>query len=459
MMWLWIWLGLGFAQSLPPGVSVLGEGEHGGRAELAPIAENSDWVALGESIHRSDGFARVRRNLTMQLVREHGYRLVAIESPYSRARIIDRWLQTCEGDPMVAMEQGLFGIWQGAETYRLMLDLCIWNQEHPSDKVRFVGFDLDIDSGSLALLAEHSVPGTETWTTPPVCAAREPELLMQWEADHGRMRQTSRRFEVGLALQSLRTSALMRCEEKRGRTEKAHGYRDDDMAQRLVVLRQHLAPGAKTVIWAHNRHIQRANDKVKPVGGFALTPRWMRFKNLGMHLDEQFGDRYASVGLVAHQVYSWVPRIPESKRPDSVESDLLRLGHPALWVDPDAGWSKVRGYRVLGEPMWSGFWDKQLMSEAYDALVFLNHAEPTAPTPLVKLLEQGDASPEQLRIAVPELVWDAMLDNFSWVLQARGWRVVDGGGWTRDGTLVTWNKEPSSDGFVQVQFVVAHAVE
>ena len=115
----------------------------GDLAPLQRIVGNATVVGLGEAVHTSGGFYRMKHRLLRYLVETMGFRAFAIESPWIAADSVAAYVQTCEGTPEDAMK-GLFGVWQSTEVRDMVQWMCEWNRSHrkAKDKVSFFGFDI-----------------------------------------------------------------------------------------------------------------------------------------------------------------------------------------------------------------------------------------------------------------------------------------------------------------------------
>lgn len=153
-------------------------------ADLEPFGEifgSASVVALGENVHTSGGFSQVKVRLIRYLIEEHGYRVVAFETPRTDAEGANTYVQTCQGTPKEALEH-IFGVWANEATAGLMQWMCTWNQEHPSDPLLFLGFDVQQpwNDGPAAKQFLVSVGGTRgrPWEMHSMCATvRRPDPL------------------------------------------------------------------------------------------------------------------------------------------------------------------------------------------------------------------------------------------------------------------------------------------
>ena len=125
-------------------------------------------VALGESVHGSGGYYRLKHRVFRFLVEEMGFRAFAFESNWTDADRVAAYVQTCAGTPEEALS-GLFGVWQSTETRDLIQWMCDWNRTHPKakDKLHFFGFDVQQPEQDgpalLAYLERIGISAGEPW--------------------------------------------------------------------------------------------------------------------------------------------------------------------------------------------------------------------------------------------------------------------------------------------------------
>ncbi len=124
----------------------------GGPDEYTPLLAaigNARFVLLGEASHGTHDFYRARAEITKRLIREKGFRGVAVEADWPDAWRVDRWVRGT-GDDAEAVD-ALAGfrrfpawMWRNAD----VLDFVGWLREHndgvtrDADKAGFYGLDL-----------------------------------------------------------------------------------------------------------------------------------------------------------------------------------------------------------------------------------------------------------------------------------------------------------------------------
>lgn len=362
------------------------------RQDLAPLGRmigDASVVALGEVVHTSGGFYEMKDRVFRYLVEELGFRAFGFESAWDDAmRLTAEYVATCAGSAEEAT-LGLYGVWQSREVADLLAWMCDWNRRHPHDPVIFFGFDIQQAPFDRDALLEHFLSfglastdsrlvglrhcqpfGFGTRPSPhenlaclSALDALEPEFpalaeragLPPWERALGRLRFVSLRHQIlSLHLLSDRWESF--------------AARDAGMARVFFGMRDLVAPGKRTALWAHNFHI----GNMAPLG----------FRSMGMHLDEVLGEGYVSLGLIAYRrMIDWPDRgCGEDRgiyRGDAVERLLRDLGHPYLLVDLDFPGTD----KPFLSPLAQYSIDNGLLVPRahWDGLVFLETSRPMTP--------------------------------------------------------------------------------
>jgi erythromycin esterase len=320
---------------------------------LRQVIGKASVVALGETIHTSGGYYRLKHRVFRFLVEKMGFRVFAFESPWTNADRVANYVQTCEGTPEEAL-RGIFGVWQSTETRDLVQWMCEWNQSHPKpkDRLYFFGFDIqqpDHDGPALlAYLDRIGVAAEDPWVAgvracdgvvvyyepgrvpvgvhePCVQALQEIDGHFQRNA-RTLQRQTSKKdFELA----KLRLVGLRAWEDEvfyyNSDPIRSYSARDAGMAYAFQVLRGQRFPKAKVAVWAHNSHIARALLRAGE-------------RPMGSHLAAALGSNYVNLALASYKVaIDWLNvgcgATAVRTGDGSVEEPLHQLGEAALLVD------------------------------------------------------------------------------------------------------------------------------
>ncbi|MCG5220173.1 erythromycin esterase family protein [Streptosporangium soli] len=313
-------------------------------------------LGLGEPTHGEEAFPRLRNQLFQHLVEHEGYRSIAIESDCVAGLMVDEFVAEGAGSLDDVMRQGFSpGFGQSAAARELVLWMREYNRDTPAaDRLRFFGFDAPIemtgaDSPRRVLTALHGylaarldadlIPCTAhvidrligddaRWTTPEavmdpsrsvgssadvaklrliaddlltLLMSESPRLISATSQDdwwraclHGRTALGLLRYHVSMADTSeMRLLRLM-------------SLRDAMMAENLNAIVDGQARRGPTLVFAHNRHLQKARSQWRlPPGWGSLQGRVLEWWSAGAIVNTRLGDQYAFVasalGAARHQ--------------------------------------------------------------------------------------------------------------------------------------------------------------
>lgn len=253
-------------------------------------------IGLGEATHGQHEAFDLKRRLTMELIRNHGVRVVAYEASASQARQIDAWVHG-EGESAAIPMRG-FGmlIWDVQENAALLRDLRAWNRTAAAgDRVRFVGIDAQDGQAVAARLRVLLGDGSASLSTRAnsLVEAAASAVARLYQGDRAAFEALVRQADV--LQQALRVAADRHParDELRLRAAELHAFltmygtpsgRDRAMAALLL---QQLAPQERAVVWAHNEHVKRG--PLRNLGSTDLA--------MGGHLADALGDAYYPVGF------------------------------------------------------------------------------------------------------------------------------------------------------------------
>jgi erythromycin esterase len=323
-------------------------------ADLEPLRQvigKATVVGLGETIHTSGGYYRMKHRVFRFLVERMGFRVFAFESPWEDAERVTRFVATCEGSAREALSEGLFGVWASEETRELVEWMCAWNRAHrrPQDKLHFFGFDIqqpwDDGPALIAFLERIGLPGDD----PRIAGIRKCEGVEVRhaptipEADHERciaaldgvgelFARESRSIIARTSKADLEWARVRQVGLRAWQFQiwyqdgRSYSARDAGMAYAFQAIRNLRFPKAKVAVWAHNSHISKA-----PRPGDNGIP-------MGMHLASALGKGYVNLGLAAFDVAIDWPAVgcgPVELSPNSIEQILHDLGRGDLLVDLD----------------------------------------------------------------------------------------------------------------------------
>jgi len=150
--------GAAFGAEVRPGIQIL----HGINAnlpndDLKPLKRmigDAPVVALGESVHTSGGYSRLKFRIFRYLVEEMGFRAFAFEVDRVSADRVEAYVQTCDGTAEAAISE-LYGVWQNESVRDLVTWMCLWNRGNPNQRIHFYGFDTRQPDADARALTEY----------------------------------------------------------------------------------------------------------------------------------------------------------------------------------------------------------------------------------------------------------------------------------------------------------------
>lgn len=310
--------------------------------DLVPVARmlrDADVLGLGESAHGSAGFIGLKIRLSKHLIQHHGFRVVAWETSRVPARRLDDYVQTCKGDPTEAV-QSLYAFWADVLTRDFAAWLCEWNRNHPADRVRVFGYDVQDPGSDRDEIAQYL-----SAVAPKQAAGLMSALASCERGQHGACKESVANIrktveQTAASDKTARATVLIALTSYQGWYDEilSEDYatsfeaRDIAMASVFLQLRQLHFPERKALLWAHNIHVVKSHENVAEswVGGPIVTQ--------GTELARQLGpDRYRAVAIIGYDVYLNRPEqrghVTPSPSESSVEATLHELGHPALYLD------------------------------------------------------------------------------------------------------------------------------
>jgi erythromycin esterase-like protein/predicted phosphoribosyltransferase len=293
---------------------------------------NARVVLIGEATHGTHEFYRHRALITGRLIREKGFRAVAVEADWPDAYRVNRYVRGVGADQdgveaLADFRRFPAWMWRNAD----VLDFVGWLREfnthrRPEDRAGFYGLDLySLRASAEAVLSylqkvdpEAAVRARQRYacfdrfgdemqayayaTGSGLHASCEQEVLRELVELRRRAADYSTRDgriaadEYFVAEQNAR---LVRNAEEyyrtmlRGRVE-SWNLRDRHMAETLRSLRQFLGRShadARVVVWAHNSHLGDARATELSSAGEL---------NLGQLVREEFGAEAILIGMTTH---------------------------------------------------------------------------------------------------------------------------------------------------------------
>ncbi|MGW2156753.1 erythromycin esterase family protein [Nonomuraea sp. NPDC001699] len=333
---------------LPPGVRVLG---------------------LGEPTHGVEAFLELRNELFRHLVEHEGYRSIAIESDCLAGLAADAYVTGGAGTLDEAMSRGFsHGFGASAANRELLRWMRARNERRPPrEPLRFDGFDAPVEitgpaapRPALTALYDHLAPHLdlpltrdaldallgpdERWTDPAALTdpsrsiGGTPEvkelrliaddlgvLLTAHAPRLAAVTSEGDRWRAGLYARTasglLRYHAAM-ADPSPARLGTLMSLRDTMMAGNLDAIVRREDRRGPTLVFAHNRHLQRDESRL----WFAGEP--LRWWSAGAVLAADLGDRYAFAAA------GFGSRGADVPAPGTLEGILSALPEDRVVVDP-----------------------------------------------------------------------------------------------------------------------------
>jgi erythromycin esterase-like protein len=289
-------------------------------------------LALGEPTHGEPAFPRLR-NRIFELLVDHGFRSIAIESDRVAALQVDTFVRGEAGTLDSAMAEGFsHGFGQLAANRDLVAWMRGYNESRPeADRLAFYGFDAPLEMGGApsprrylqhvrGYLGVDSYPDLDQllgdeqrWSDPGAVMdaaksiggspeagalrviaddlltalyAHAPRLIAASSVTQWRHAEVHANAALGLLRYHARAA---RPGPQAERTSRLLGVRDASMAQNLLDIRTVEEQRGATLVFAHNRHIQRHPSR------WRLADLDLEWFSAGSIVASLLGNRYVAI--------------------------------------------------------------------------------------------------------------------------------------------------------------------
>jgi len=393
-----------------------------GLAGLVDRIGASRIVLLGEATHGTSEFYDWRARISLRLIRDHGFRFVAVEGDWPDCFRLNRFVKD---DPPVGQDVSEVlrefqrwptWMWANQEIAGFLTDLRQWNRDlgDRRNQAGFYGLDVyslweslrslasslrgrpdaaDAVDAALRCFQPYGEDGqayaTSTSWLPADCRDKVLEALVETRTNLETLPDsfTEARFDAEQnALVAVNCEAYYRAMVRGG--PGSWNLRDTHMLDTLDRLLDHHGPKAKGIVWAHNTHVGDARATDMADAGMV---------NLGQLARERWPGQVCAVGFTTYEGNviagrAWdapMRRMPvPPARKGSLEETLHRLGGDRI-VD-------LAGLQGLREPMphraigvvyhperEAGNYVPTVVPQRYDALVHVDHSDPVKPLHIV----------------------------------------------------------------------------
>jgi protein-L-isoaspartate(D-aspartate) O-methyltransferase len=323
-------------------------------------------VLLGEASHGTSEFYRARAAITLRLVEEHGFTVVAAEADWPDAATVDRYvrLRPALTRPEPPFQRFPTWMWRNAEFVAFANRLRLLNEQFdPKRRAGFYGLDLYNMSGSIAAVLEYldkvdpEAAGVARqrygcltpWQKEPSTYGRAVLTAGYRKCEQAVIEQCRAVLQKQLEYAQLDSDSFLDAAQNARLVAAAERYyrimyyggaeswnlRDTHMFETLENVLEARGPRTKAVVWAHNSHIGDARYTEMGTVRAEL--------NVGQLCRERFGDEAALIGFGTHTgtvaaADDWdgdmkVKRVRASHR-DSYERLCHDCGVPRFLLDP-----------------------------------------------------------------------------------------------------------------------------
>jgi erythromycin esterase len=315
-------------------------------SDLAPLADmvgDARVVGVGRPTHGAHELSTLTHRIVRLLVEQLGFRSLALEEDWTTGVPIDEYLRTGSGDPRELVE----GASPPHRTEEL-LDVLRWmrayNEENPTDPLRFVGLDIsNVDALAYDAVADH-VRRTAPRLLEELCAHYAPLRPIAGTAEHTEWYRTQRDKQPYIDRARRAYDLVERLPAGRGAALAAHhaqaivdfyelhaidamtsmSYIESCLADNTIWWHEHT--GHKIVYWSGSH---TAIGHARTVTFPPAPPKTGR--NAGSYLREHFGAGFVSVGLSFH--HGSVPNPVPAPTPGRADALLGSTGLAAYLLD------------------------------------------------------------------------------------------------------------------------------
>jgi len=396
----------------------------GGDSDYGPLlsaASQARFVLLGENTHGTAEYYRERSRITLQLIREYGFRAVIIEGDWPEVERVNayvRWTGTDTTAEGALSDFARFPLWmwRNAEFAALVEELRLHNRSlAPQERVGVYGMDVyDLFGAAEAATRYLERTGSrdlaaarrhyrcfEPFDEQPEAygaAVRNPERSCEDEATQALalLEQQPRGTDVQAEEErfaAVRHAAHVAAAEAYYRAAYSGSYswnvRDRSMAETVESVAGHVGRGepGRVVVWAHNTH----------VGDARATEMSLRGEiNLGQILKERHPKSVLSVGFLTYagrvmaapgwgargREFDVRPALPESIsgffRQAGLGPALILLGNAGEIPELTGRIERAIGVVYLPNEERTAHYFQASLPDQFDAVIYLPETSPVS---------------------------------------------------------------------------------
>lgn len=310
---------------------------------LKTLLSNVQILGVGEPTHGTSEFFRFKSRLFDFLIREMGFRILALEADWYECEAINKYVLYGEGDVRSALCNLTYVHWQRQEMLEFIEHLRAYNQSLPKDQfenlcVKFYGLEKTEPKtparGIKRFLTEHgqntkavdeilTLVAIDDENLVAVSQKKAISLIDGLSTTIKKLRQlTEEQREEALGhLSLLRDAAILQMSGSDG-----SNIRDRYMAESIETIRRLNGANTKIMVWSHNGHVSFPAVKSNE----AHEGQWVP---MGVHLKKHYGDRYYALAQYFLQG-SFSALDADQDIPDG-ETDIAKWSE--FWVEPEQG--------------------------------------------------------------------------------------------------------------------------
>lgn len=363
------------------------EADSGELRLLDPLVGTCKVVALGENSHGASEIFRMKERLIRYLTTRQEFDQVVFEAGMGEGVFLDNYIRRGIGTAKAA----IFGLGMWVWDTHEVLSLVEWMRQRNADghPIRFWGIDMQMTDMTESLL--RMALGKDT-TAVQRLDEIGPKLDKVLTYDNEYRAQIDPRLarEIAQGLDAIESRidpsvpdahdrAMLRqwitlIRQYLGLGENIY-WRDRCMANNLLWLRGQY-PDSRIVLWAHNGHISKADDR------------------LGRWLQDRLGADYVNFGFTFYRGRCSIT-VPDSEElqhdvqtapPGTLEHLLHQLGEPIFILDLRQmreeqalalEWINGMRFRHIGALRWDNeFWDEGI-ADQFDYLIYIDRVTPS----------------------------------------------------------------------------------
>ena len=241
---------------------------------LSKFTTDKNIVSLGEATHGSSEVFKMKHRIIKYLVEKEDYNIFAIEANMAEAELLNKYIQTGEGEPKKLLAYLNYWVWNTKEVLDLILWLREYNETHEK-KVVFTGFDMQSYRFALHNVnnlypkdnekIENIVNKLDTINKKIINERKKgiyqinDSLIEEFYNESHLLYSEINLIEnkpenYNWLLQN--SVLLVQFATRYSKHKPKHGYRDLCMAKNLKWIKDNYK-NSKVIIWAHNGHVKR----------------------------------------------------------------------------------------------------------------------------------------------------------------------------------------------------------